>query len=115
MALSQAAVQPYIEITWRHSMSLLDPKWKYTHSTATDIRKTFAKARKALAQQQKAAVRPGKLHLMCSPSESASAQTFGSHSTAKLFGTRGMPGESTSDQNDEVSGVRRVMSERRLA
>jgi hypothetical protein len=32
-------------------MSVLDPKWKYTHSTATDIRKTFAKARRKLAQQ----------------------------------------------------------------
>jgi hypothetical protein len=31
-------------------MSILDPKWKYTHSTATDIRKTFAKARRKLAQ-----------------------------------------------------------------
>jgi hypothetical protein len=26
-------------------MSLLNPKWKYTPSVATDIRKTFAKAR----------------------------------------------------------------------
>ena len=33
-------------------MSLLDPKWKYTHSTATDIRKTFAKARRKLAQHK---------------------------------------------------------------
>ena len=31
-------------------MSILDPKWKYTHSTATDIRKTFAKARRKLEQ-----------------------------------------------------------------
>jgi hypothetical protein len=89
-------------------MSLLDPKWKYTHSTATDIRKTFAKARKALAQQQKAAVRPTKLHLMCSPSESVGAQTFGSHPKSMLFGTRGIPGESATDQNEDVSGVRRL-------
>ena len=89
-------------------MSLLDPKWKYTHSTATDIRKTFAKARKALAQQQKAAVRPTKLHLMCSPSESAGAQSFGSHSKSVLFGTRSMPGDTASDQNDDLSGVRRL-------
>jgi hypothetical protein len=33
-------------------MSILDPKWKYTHSTATDIRKTFAKARQKLAQSK---------------------------------------------------------------
>lgn len=32
-------------------MSLLDPNWKYTHSTATDIRKTFAKARRELARK----------------------------------------------------------------
>ena len=31
-------------------MSILDPNWKYTHSTATDIRKTFAKARRKLAE-----------------------------------------------------------------
>ncbi len=33
-------------------MSILDPKWKYTHSTATDIRKTFAKARRKLTQEK---------------------------------------------------------------
>ena len=33
-------------------MSILDPKWKYTHSSATDIRKTFAKARRSLKQSQ---------------------------------------------------------------
>jgi len=33
-------------------MSILDPKWKYTHSTATDIRKTFAKARQKIAQEK---------------------------------------------------------------
>jgi hypothetical protein len=32
-------------------MSLLDPKWKYTHSTATDIRKTFARVRRELARK----------------------------------------------------------------
>ena len=32
-------------------MSILDPNWKYTHSTATDIRKTFAKARRKIAQE----------------------------------------------------------------
>ena len=35
-------------------MGILDPKWKYTHSTATDIRKTFAKARRKLAQDRTA-------------------------------------------------------------
>jgi hypothetical protein len=32
-------------------MSILDPKWKYTHSTATDIRKTFARVKRQLAGQ----------------------------------------------------------------
>jgi hypothetical protein len=39
-------------------MSLLDPKWKYTHSTATDIRRTFAKARRELPKEQKSAPQP---------------------------------------------------------
>ncbi len=34
-------------------MSLLDPKWKYTHSTATDIRKTFARVRRELGREQR--------------------------------------------------------------
>ena len=33
-------------------MGLLDPQWKYTPSTATDIRKTFAKARRELAHMR---------------------------------------------------------------
>jgi hypothetical protein len=33
-------------------MSILDPKWKYTDSLSTDIRKTFAKARQKLAQEK---------------------------------------------------------------
>jgi hypothetical protein len=35
--------------------SLLDPKFKYTPAAATDIRKTFARARREMAEQQKAA------------------------------------------------------------
>jgi hypothetical protein len=34
-------------------MSLLDPNWKYTPSFATDIRKTFEKARRQLAKEQR--------------------------------------------------------------
>ena len=37
-------------VTQEVAMSILDPNWKYTHSTATDIRKTFAKARRKLAE-----------------------------------------------------------------
>ena len=50
-------------------MSLLDPKWKYTHSTATDIRKTFAKARKQLAKKEESCVKGPKLQLMRVPSD----------------------------------------------
>jgi len=33
-------------------MSILDPKFRYTNAAATNIRKTFARARKAIADQQ---------------------------------------------------------------
>ena len=33
-------------------MSILDPKFRYTNAASTDIRKTFAKMRKAIAKQQ---------------------------------------------------------------
>jgi hypothetical protein len=45
-------------------MSLLDPTWKYVHSSATDIRKTFAKARRDLSQTRRTDARPPKLQLM---------------------------------------------------
>lgn len=45
-------------------MSLLDPKWKYTHSTATDIRKTFARARRELARKVRAGTGAPKLQLV---------------------------------------------------
>jgi hypothetical protein len=34
-------------------MSILDPRFKYVPAASTDIRKTFAKARRAIAEQQK--------------------------------------------------------------
>jgi hypothetical protein len=34
-------------------MSLLDPKWKYIHSTATNIRQTFAKVRRDLGKEKR--------------------------------------------------------------
>jgi hypothetical protein len=37
------------------NMSLLDPKWKYTHSTKTNIRLLFARVRREQAEKQKAA------------------------------------------------------------
>ena len=33
--------------------NILNPAWRYVRSEATDIRKTYAKARKAIAEQQK--------------------------------------------------------------
>ena len=47
-------------------MSLLDPKWKYVHSTATDIRKTFAKARRELGKEKHPEARSS-LNLLRSP------------------------------------------------
>ena len=59
-------------------MSILDPKWKYTHSTATDIRKTFAKARQKLAQS-KASKRPNtpeaNMAPLCGASGAAASST----------------------------------------
>jgi len=34
--------------------SILDPKFKYVPAAATDIRKTFARVRKEIAEQKKA-------------------------------------------------------------
>ena len=48
-------------------MSVFDPKWKYTQSHSTDIRKTFAKARKDLAKRQQASTQVPKLQLMRPP------------------------------------------------
>ena len=33
--------------------NILDPKWRYVPSGSTDIRKTIARARKAIAEQAK--------------------------------------------------------------
>ena len=59
-------------------MSLLDPKWKYTHSTATDIRKTFAKARKDLAKRERSSLRPPKLQLMRGPAAAMAPVSYSS-------------------------------------
>ena len=91
-------------------MSLLDPKWKYTHSTATDIRKTFAKARKALAKKKESDARVPKLQLMCAPSEGTGSAGLGSRPKTPLFGTRSL-GEGSVDHGHDG----RRTSDRRMA
>ena len=87
-------------------MSLLDPKWKYTHSTATDIRKTFAKARKALAKKEQGESRMPKLHLMCAPSEMASGPGAGSRPKSSLYGTRSLAGDGADHSHDDHAARR---------
>lgn len=58
-------------------MSLLDPKWKYVHSTATDIRKTFAKARRDLARKQRSEPAAPTLRLMRSGAAGADPGAYG--------------------------------------
>ena len=71
-------------------MSLLNPKWKYTHSTATDIRKTFAKARKQLTKKEPPNVRPPKLQLMPALSVAADSRSADHAATASGYGPRSM-------------------------
>ena len=96
-------------------MSLLDPKWKYTHSTATDIRKTFAKARKALAKE-KTDARVPKLHVMCGTSDAAGARSVGSRSNASLYGTRSIAADGCLDRSHDDHAARRLpLPDRRIA
>jgi len=80
-------------------MSLLDPKWKYTHSTATDIRKTFAKARRDLAKKDRSSVRPPKLQLMRGPAAAVPAVSYSSQlSSAIRHGMRSIGDDDASDR-----------------
>ena len=97
-------------------MSLLDPKWKYTHSTATDIRKTFAKARKALAKKGETDTRLPKLHLMCGPSDTATSTVLGSRAKTVLHGTRGIAADGCLDRSHDDHAARRsAQPDRRIA
>jgi len=69
-------------------MSLLDPKWKYTHSTATDIRKTFAKARRDLAKKDRTATHAPKLQLIPAPAVGAESSGHGSRSVIEAISAR---------------------------
>jgi len=96
-------------------MSLLDPKWKYTHSTATDIRKTFAKARKALAKES-ADTRLPKLHVMRGASDAAGARSVGSRSNTALHGTRSIAADGCLDRSHDDHAARRLpQPDRRIA
>ena len=95
-------------------MSLLDPKWKYTHSTATDIRKTFAKARKDLAKKKQTDARTPKLQLMCAPSDGTGASGLGSRPKSALFGTRSLATEVGMDHGHEDRRMGQS-SDRRIA
>ena len=97
-------------------MSVLDPKWKYTHSTATDIRKTFAKARRALTKKQQANAQPPKLQLMCGPSERANVPSGNRPMKASLYSTRNNPPEQSLDQLTDDQATRLPgRSDRRIA
>ena len=69
-------------------MSLLDPKWKYVHSSATDLRKTFAKARRELAQTHRTDARPPKLQLL---SAAVSAMSGAGNPVQQPGSTRSAP------------------------
>ena len=75
-------------------MSLLDPKWKYTHSSATDIRKTFARARRELAKkQQQASASQANVHLMGTRPESGPAHARNESGAASRFSAPTISGE----------------------
>ena len=87
------------------SVSLLDPKWKYTHSTATDIRKTFAKARRDLSKKERSSVRPPKLQLMRVPAAAAPVSYSSSLPSAIRHGMRGIGDEGSADRRNADGGT----------
>ena len=95
-------------------MSLLDPKWKYTHSTDTDIRKTFKKARTAIAKKQSTARQP-KLQLMAAPADAAKCANLGARAMASQYGPRtvgadGLP----ANENHDYPALTIARSDRRI-
>jgi hypothetical protein len=94
-------------------MSLLDPKWKYVHSTATDIRKTFAKARRDLARKQRSELPSPTLRLMRSGPAGADSSVLGTsrfplHDTRSATGDR-LPNRDTAERVN-VSLIKRDRS-----
>ena len=92
-------------------MSLLDPKWRYTHSTDTDIRKTFKKARKELTKSGQADVRPAKLQLMPARSDAANSASV-SPSIAARRGTRSADDVPNPENHDHPARVSTRLSGR---
>jgi hypothetical protein len=95
-------------------MSLLDPKWKYTHSTDTDIRKTFKKARTAMAKKQSAARQP-KLQLLAARADAANSANLGARSMASQYGPKtvgadGLP----ANENHDYPALTIARSDRRV-
>jgi hypothetical protein len=95
-------------------MSLLDPKWKYTHSTATDIRKTFKKARTAMAKKHTATRQP-KLQLMAAPADAGNSANLSTRASAsqhavRTFGAEGSP----ANENHDYPALTIARSDRRV-
>jgi hypothetical protein len=93
-------------------MGLFDPKWKYVHSTATDIRKTFAKARRDLAKKQRSDPRLPKLQLMRAPSISPDSNS-GSAPASRHHDTRSAAADGSSHRtNGDRPGLAAVRRDR---
>ena len=91
-------------------MSLLDPKWKYVHSTATDIRKTFAKARRDLSRKQRSEPATPTLRLMRSAAAGTDPSGYGPlrfslHDTRSTSADRAANRESAEHAN--VASIKR--------
>ena len=95
-------------------MSLLDPKWKYTHSIATDIRKTFKKARTAMARKQPAARQP-KLQLLPAPADAANSATLGARSMSSQHVPRTVAADGLpANENHDYPALTIARSDRRV-
>ena len=96
-------------------MSLLDPKWKYTHSTATDIRKTFKKARTAMAKKRQPAARLPKLQLMSAPADAANSASLGARSMSSQHGGRSVGADGLpAKENHDYPALMITRSDRRV-
>ena len=96
-------------------MSLLDPKWKYTHSTATDIRKTFKKARTAIARTRQPTARLPKLQLLPAPADAANSATLGARAMSSQQGPRSVGADGLpANENHDYPALAIARSDRRV-